>query len=149
MGFDKAVMSVEAEPLVLRVARRVSAVAHPVMLASATPGRWGDLGFLEIEDARDRSGPLGGLVAALEASPHLLLAAVAVDMPYASAEVLRLLGSLHVDEDAVVPVTSAGLEPLHAVYSRSALPALRAALDEGRFGLRAVLSRLRVREVEP
>jgi molybdopterin-guanine dinucleotide biosynthesis protein A len=148
MGIDKAGMEVEGEPLVARVTGRISAVAHPLFVASGTPGRWGDIGFPEIEDARSGSGPLGGLVAGLEASPHRLLAAVAVDMPFASGDVLRLLAALHVDEDAVVPVTQAGLEPLHAVYSRRALPSLRRALDEGKFGLRAALAHLRVKEVD-
>jgi len=147
MGTPKALIEFEGQPLVVRVAERIAAVAHPVYLATGTPGRLGDLGLHEVEDVREGAGPLGGLIAGLEASPHALLAAVAADMPFASSQVLRLLAALHVNEDAVVPVTPSGLEPLHAVYSREALPALRDALDRGTFGLRAILQRLRVRLV--
>jgi molybdopterin-guanine dinucleotide biosynthesis protein A len=147
MGSPKALMEVAGEPLIVRVARRLSAVADPVLLAPASPGRFGDLGFAEVEDARAGAGPLGGLVAGLVASPHLLLAAVAVDMPFASAEVFRLLADRHTNEDAVAPRTATGLEPLHAVYSRTALPAFREALDAGRFGLREALAGIRVKEV--
>ena len=149
MGTPKALIEVEGRPLALRVAERVSLVAHPVFLATGTPGRYGDLGLPELEDARPGAGPLAALAAGLEASPHSLQAVVAGDMPFASAEVLRLLATLHIAEDAIVPVTEVGLEPLHAVYSRRALPAIRAALDEGMFALRLVLRRLRVREVGP
>jgi molybdopterin-guanine dinucleotide biosynthesis protein A len=68
-------------------------------------------------------------------------------MPYVSPELLKFLASLRQGEDAVVPMGATGLEPLHAVYSTSALPAMRSALADGRYGLRQLLSDLRVREV--
>jgi molybdopterin-guanine dinucleotide biosynthesis protein A len=101
----------------------------------------------EVPDLVMEAGPLGGLAAALAASPHPLLAAVAVDMPFASAGLLRLLAGLCGGEDAVVPVTAHGREPLHAVYSAASLPAMRTALAEGRFALQALLDVLEVREV--
>jgi molybdopterin-guanine dinucleotide biosynthesis protein A len=61
--------------------------------------------------------------------------------------VLWLLGALHRDEAAVVPVTVRGLEPLHAVYSTGALPALRTALGQGRLGLQALLADIHTRAV--
>lgn len=51
------------------------------------------------------------------------------------------------DEDAVVPLSPAGPEPLHAVYARAALPALRGCLERGTLKIRDALSTLRVREV--
>jgi len=147
MGREKALLVVGDELLVLRVARRVGMAASPVMLATGTRGRLGDLGYPEVEDERPGAGPLSGLVAGLAASPTALLAAVAVDMPYASPAVLLLLSGLRRSEDAVVPTGPLGIEPLHAVYSRQALPALRDALSSGRLGLREALVGLRLREV--
>lgn len=147
MGSDKALIEIGGELLVLRVAARVARVAHPVLLATGRPGRLGPLGYQEVADERPGTGPLSGLVAGVAASPHDLVAAVAVDMPFASPEILSLLAAAHEGEDAVVPVTAQGSQPLHAVYARGALPALRAALQGENFSLRAVLSGLRVREV--
>jgi molybdopterin-guanine dinucleotide biosynthesis protein A len=147
MGRDKALLQVGGELLVLRVARRVGMAASPVMLATGTPGRLGDMGYPEVEDELPGTGPLSGLVAGLAASPTELLAAVAVDMPFVSPEVLRLLSALRSTEDAVLPAGPLGIEPLHAVYSRHALPALREALFSGRLGLREALAGLRLREV--
>ena len=151
-GTDKALWMVGGEPLIVRAARRLSSVADPVFLAPGTPGRLGPLdGWPEVADERPESesdaGPLGGLAAALAASPHDLLAAVAVDMPFASPALFRLLAELRKDEDAVVPMTGAGPEPLHAVYAASGLPAMRRALAERRFALHSILDRLSVREV--
>ena len=147
MGFEKALIEVGGEPLVQRVARRLARVADPVLLATGTPGRLGPLGFPEVADERPRAGPLAGLSGGLAASTHELMAVVAVDMPLVSGDLLVLLASLHEDEDAVVPISAHGPEPLHALYSRRALPALRAALDGGTLSMRVVLKGLRVREV--
>jgi molybdenum cofactor guanylyltransferase len=148
MGVDKALLEIDGEPLVARAARLLSEVADPVVLASGAAGRLGrDFGYLEVEDEVREAGPMGGLAAALASSPHRLVAAVAVDMPYASPAVFDLLAGLHDGEDAVVPVTAPGLEPLHAVYSTACLGSVRIALEAKSFGLRSWLRSLDVREV--
>jgi molybdenum cofactor guanylyltransferase len=147
MGTDKAVLEVEGRPLVLRLIERISPACHPVLAAPGTRGRLGTMPCPEVDDERPGAGPLGGLVAGLAASPHDLMAVVAVDMPFANPEILRLLSAMHAGEDAVVPRTARGLEPLHAVYSTRCLPAARQALREGRFGLHSMLERLDVRIV--
>jgi molybdopterin-guanine dinucleotide biosynthesis protein A len=147
MGTEKAMLRLDARPLVLRVAARLAEAASPVILATGRPGRLGPLGFDEVADDLPDRGPLAGVVAGLASSPHALMAVVAVDMPMASPEIARLLAELHVDEDAVVPRSGSGPEPLHAVYHRAALPVLRAYLSRGPSKMRDALSLLRVREV--
>jgi molybdopterin-guanine dinucleotide biosynthesis protein A len=147
MGRDKALVEFESEPLVVRAARRLGEVADPVLLAPGRTGRLGDLGYREVADAAEDAGPLAGIVAGVTASPHELVAVVAADMPFASPALFAQLAALRGDEDAVVPVVAGNTEPLHAVYARSSLPALRDALQERRFELRAVLRSLRRRDV--
>jgi molybdopterin-guanine dinucleotide biosynthesis protein A len=148
MGEDKALLVFEGRPLIQRVAERLAGAADPVLVATGRPGRLGSIGLPEVADAAPGRGPLGGLVAGLSASPHQLTAVVAVDMPYASPELLAFLASLHEDEDAVAPLGETGAEPLHAVYSQSALPAMQEALWQRQYGLRRLLSQLRLRQVE-
>ena len=147
MGRDKALIEIGGKPLVRLVAERVAECADPVLLASGPTRRFRSLPYEEITDAAPGAGPISGLVAALSASPHDLAVAAAVDMPFVSADVFRLLLELRADEDAVVPVTSEGQQPLHALYHRSALAHLTAALERGRYGLRDALDDLDVREV--
>lgn len=147
MGSEKALIAVRGRPLVLHVVGLLEPAAHPVLLAPGTPGRLGTLPYREIQDEVPSAGPLSGLVAGLAASPHPLLAVAAVDMPFASAEVFRLLARLHERDDAVVPLTTTGPQPLHAVYATSALPVLRSALADRRLGLLEVLAELAVRWV--
>jgi molybdopterin-guanine dinucleotide biosynthesis protein A len=151
MGRDKALLDVGGQPLVLRVAERIGRACHPVLLAPGRPGRLGrlDAGLVEVADALPDAGPLGGLVAALEASPHRLTAAVAVDLPFASAAVLELLAASCGNADVAVPRTDRGLEPLHAVYAHTAGPGLRRALAAGRLAVHDALAGLRMVEVGP
>jgi molybdopterin-guanine dinucleotide biosynthesis protein A len=148
LGYDKALIEVGGELLVLRVARLLSSVADPVLLAPGRPGRLGlDHGYSEVTDAVPNAGPLGGLAAGLQASPHALMAVVAVDMPFASPALFGLLAERWAGQDAVVPVTGLGVEPLHAMYSTSALPAVREALARERYALRRLLAGLQVLEI--
>jgi molybdopterin-guanine dinucleotide biosynthesis protein A len=148
MGREKALIPVAGRPLVLHVAGLLDLACEPVLLAPGRPGRLGPLGYPEVTDLVADSGPLGGIAAALAASPHPLMAVAAVDLPFASPAVYSLLAELHRGEDAVVPRGDSGPEPLHAVYATSALPALRGAVGRRALSLMAVLSDLRVRWVD-
>lgn len=147
MGSEKALLELEGKRLLDVVIERLSEAADPVLLATGSPGRLGPLGLREVPDELPHAGPLAGIVAGLAASPHPMLAVVAVDMPFVSPEVLTLLGRLWDGQDAVVPVTDDGVQPLHAVYATSALPILRSGLAGGVRSVREALRELRVREV--
>ncbi len=148
MGRDKATLVFEGEPLVTRVARVLDRACDEVLVASGDGARLNALGLKQVPDAVPDAGPLGGLVAGIELASHPLVAAVAVDMPFASAPLLRALADLLSWEDAVVPVSADGPEPLHAVYARRAAEPLRRSLAGGTFALRAALAGLRVRFVD-
>jgi FdhD protein len=70
-----------------------------------------------------------------------------VDLPFASAPLFRLLADLRKNEDAVVPVTSDGPQPLHAVFARMGLPRLERALVDGRLSVNGVMQDLAIRLV--
>lgn len=73
-------------------------------------------------DERPGLGPIGGLHAGSHAVHGDLLFVAACDMPCISREVIRLLFDFADDYDAVIPCWNRDmLEPLHAVYRRTAL----------------------------
>jgi molybdopterin-guanine dinucleotide biosynthesis protein A len=148
MGKDKALIEIDGVPLVEVVASRLRRIADPILLASGAPGRCAHLPSAEGGDDPRDAGPIGGLLAGLAESPHDLVAVAGVDMPFVSPELFLLLADLREAEDAVVPVSPSGVEPLHAIYAKAATPGLRRAVMEGRAALRAALEGLRVRLVE-
>jgi molybdopterin-guanine dinucleotide biosynthesis protein A len=146
MGTEKAAITVGGHSLLERAVARVAEVADPVILATGDSGLE-HRGCLHVADAVPQRGPLGGLVAVLRATPHLLCAVVAVDMPDLDPRLLRALAAMWDGEDAVVPASARGPEPLHAVYARSALAGAAAALAGDDSSLTGMLARLRVRVV--
>jgi molybdopterin-guanine dinucleotide biosynthesis protein A len=161
MGVDKAELEFEGIPLARRTLDTLLVVCDEVLVASGDGRRldWLEADHVDhfeqvdqIEQVADLipdAGPLSGLVAGLERARRPLVAVLAVDMPFASASVLRLLANLWDGQDAVVPVTDAGPEPLHAVYAPAAATPLRAELERGERSIRRALASLAVRRVEP
>jgi molybdopterin-guanine dinucleotide biosynthesis protein A len=149
MGTDKASFEFEGEPLARRAARVLDEVCREVVVASGDGRRLDWLGLPQVADAVPDAGPLGGIAGGLEAASHSLVAVLAVDMPHANPALFRLLAGTWHGEDAVVPASEHGPEPLHAVYARAAAPPLRAALDAGERAVHRALERLRVRLLRP
>ncbi len=147
MGTDKADLMLGGETLLDRVVGRLTRVADPVILAGGTRPRHHP-GCVSVVDPVPERGPLGGLVAALAASPHRLCAVVGVDMPDLSPNLLRGLADSWSGEQAVVPVMDSRPQPLHAVYSREALSVAEAALTSADLSLQHLLRHLHVRFVD-
>ena len=145
MGRDKATLEVGGEPLARRVARVLSDVAVRIIVASGDGSRLGWLGLEQVADPVANGGPLAGIVAGVRSAATPLVAVAAVDMPFASAAVFRHLAGLWSGEDAVVPMTERGLEPLHAVYATRAGDQLAALFDSGVRSVRDALQSLSVR----
>lgn len=146
MGVDKRSLRIDGETLLARAVRRLRDVADPIVIAagSAVPID----GVVCVDDATPGKGPLGGVVAALRASPHRLTAIVAVDMPDLDPWLLRALAASWGGEDAVVPLSDGGPEPLHAVYASSSLPTATTVLGGDDVSMRSLLNALIVRYVD-
>jgi molybdopterin-guanine dinucleotide biosynthesis protein A len=132
MGQDKALLPFLGRPLISRVIDRVSIVADELLVTTNRPEAYRFLGLPLIPDRIPGRGALGGLFTALSAGRYPLVAVVACDMPFVSADLLVAERNLLESEgfDAVMPRTEGGTEPFHAVYRRATcLPAIQSALD--------------------
>lgn len=92
-----------------------------------------------IPDARPGLGALGGVHAALRASPTSWLAVTGCDMPFLPSRLWRVLLAHADDARAIVPEGPTGLEPLAAVYHRDLLPWIEERLSAGGGSLHALL----------
>jgi molybdopterin-guanine dinucleotide biosynthesis protein A len=142
MGIDKATIEVGGTTLLDRAIARLTEVCDPVLIAPGGLALGVDPRSL-VHDALPGAGPLAGIAAALRQSPHPLLAVVAVDMLWLDPRLLGFLAARIGDRDVAVCETERGAEPLHAVYARSALPAIEAALRGPDRSVRGVIGRLR------
>ncbi|HVM12937.1 MAG TPA: molybdenum cofactor guanylyltransferase [Egibacteraceae bacterium] len=147
MGTDKALLEVAGETLAARAVRSLRTVCLEVIVASGDGSRL-PVGDRQVADALADAGPLAGLVAGLDAAAHDLVAVTAVDLPFANPALLALLARLHQGEPAVVPRVDGRLQPLHAVYARSAADRLRALLAAGERSVTAAVRALDPRVAE-
>ncbi len=76
---------------------------------------------------------LGGLYTGLKESGAEWIMVSACDMPFPDADVARKLLELRGNNDAVVPQTPGGFEPLFSVYRKTCLPHMKELLERGNY----------------
>ena len=133
MGFDKAAARVLGISLLEAAAAALLPLARETLLACGPSERYRDLGLPLVVDRVPAGGPLAGLEAGLARARTEWIAALACDMPRANARVFEALLARAVerDLDACLLETEGGVEPLFAIYRKSCLAPMRAALAAG------------------
>ncbi len=150
MGRNKALMPFAGQPLIQFVAKRLATTADELFVTADQRERYGFLGLPIYPDALPGRGALGGLWTALRRAKYAAVAVVACDMPFVSLALLRRQYQLLIEKkaDIVVPQTSFGLEPLHAVYRKAAcLLVVEAAIASGQWKLSGWFEQVKVHTV--
>ncbi len=129
MGTNKALLLVdEQETLVSRVVVNLRALSDDILLVSNTPELYAGMDVRHVSDQFQGAGPLAGLHAGLLAARHPWAFVAACDMPLIDHRLVRYMVVLTSGYDAVVPKVGESSEPLHALYSRTCLPAIETRL---------------------
>ena len=142
LGRDKATCLAAGRPLLHWTALAATTVTDDIVVV-----RRADQEFVtamgapwrEVTDQRPERGPLAGLEAAIDATRHDLIVAVACDMPMVRGAVLAAVAAAARDVEIAMPVVDDHAQPLLAAYRRSVAPHVRALLDSGEGRLRALL----------
>jgi len=132
MGSNKALLPYRGGRFIESIYQQLSELCEEVLLVTNSPEQYAFLPCRSVRDLFPGMGALAGLHAGLHASrtPHIF--GVACDMPYLSHTLIRALLARRYQADVVIPQSPNGLEPLHAVYSQSCLPAMEQSLLAGR-----------------
>lgn len=138
MGADKALLRLPSggPTLIERVVMAARTVTDDVVIVAGDAGRLPKMPARTVPDAIAGAGPLAGLAAGFVAAQHPDILALACDLPYLSVPLLRGMAAIPRTWDALVPHLpnedgKAGWEPLHALYTRTCLAPMCAALDRG------------------
>lgn len=131
MGFDKALASFGGTTLLGWMLERFGPAFDHTFLVTKDAARFAGWGVPVVSDALADRGSIVGVYSAVLASPTERVLCLACDMPFVTLEVLRCLAAVSRGHDICVPRHGGVSEPLCAVYSRSALPALRSVVDRG------------------
>jgi len=164
MGSDKAFVRLGDKPLIEIVLDQVAQLSDDLIVVTNAPQRYAGLKTQLIGDIYPGKGSLGGVYSGLVVARHPHALVVACDMPFLNLDLLRYMVSLVGDFDAVIPraedpsLTGArpsgtaketSLHPLHAIYGKTCLGPMRAAIQAGDLRLVGYLPRVRVRYVSP
>jgi len=168
-GRDKAFLELDGRPLIEIVVERVRCVCAEVLIVAGDTSPYAGLGVPLVEDRFQGVGVLGGLHAGLEAASHELALVIGCDMPFLNPDLLLAFAAWAKGYDVVVlqhalsppqsPPRSGGdvpegqggafVEPLHAAYRRTCLPAIEDAIRAGERRIVSFFSHVRVRTITP
>lgn len=129
LGFDKALIRMDGQPLVEWLPVFLSSFFSPVAVVADRRDRY-TLHVPLLADTALGAGPLAGIAAGLQALDAPALFVCAVDMPLLRPALLRRLLQEIDGFDLAIPIRDAGYEPLCAIYSRSSLPVIRQRLEQ-------------------
>ena len=121
------------------------------------PDAWPQLAARIVGDIYPDGGALGGIYSGLRAAQHQYAFVVAADMPLLNPDLIAWMIAQPRDYDVLVPHVGEtggarnrlGVQTLHAIYSRTCLPAMQQQLEAGNPQVIGFFDRVRVRMIEP
>ncbi|MDO8725608.1 MAG: molybdenum cofactor guanylyltransferase [Candidatus Methanoperedens sp.] len=152
LGFrEKALIDINGKPLIAYVIEKLEKVVDEIIISvrNETQGELLKAIFPNLRYAYDmyeNTGPLAGILSGLTICKDEFCFIAACDMPFINEKVVNFLFSKCKDYEAAIPLHGDGfLEPLHAVYNRSAmLSETKKSLENRETTILAPISRLHV-----
>ena len=152
LGYNKILEIVGGRSLLEQVVSCVASLSNEIVVVAAEGQvipRFEDYPDMRVvTDIYPGKGPLGGIYTGLKNSTSDCNLVVAADMPFLNCALMDYMLSLVDGVDLVAPRVSGQIEPLHAVYMQSCLPAIKKMINEGVLGVHKLFSRVKVRYVE-
>ena len=149
MGKNKAFLRVGGERLIDRTVRLFRALFREVIIVTASPLDYLDQETIIVTDILPERGALGGIYTGLFYAGEEQAFVAACDMPFLNRSFLEYMASRATGYDIVVPAPTDGLQPLHAVYSRRCLPAIRNLLETNRLKITGFYPGHKLRTISP
>ena len=147
-GKNKALVNINGIPLIQRVSRVMQSIFQEVILITNTPNEYSFLNLPMYKDLIKGLGPVGGLFTGLTRMVNESGFLVGCDMPFLNGELIRHIVEIRDDCDVIVPRISGMLEPLHALYSKGCLPAIRKLIDSRKYQIFQFFSEVSVKYVD-
>lgn len=125
MGEDKRFLTVGTATLLDRCRSTMMSIFPEVLIVTAqdSPPLEGK-GCRVYQDLIPDCGSLGGLYTGLKTAACSRIFVVACDMPFLNDAMIRFFINRDLEADVVMGRLPGGLQPLHAVYGKGALPVL-------------------------
>lgn len=141
MGSNKALLPYRGGRFIEVISRQLAELFREVIVVTNHPDQYAFLPFRMVGDTFPGKGPLAGIHAGLAASSGEAAFVVACDMPYLNPLLIRRLVRSAGRWGVVIPESSHGPEPLHAVYGKECLHEIERSLMAGETRIRSFFDR--------
>jgi molybdopterin-guanine dinucleotide biosynthesis protein A len=131
MGRHKLFLEAGGVPLFERVYWVLNRIFTDIIVVANTPEWFQSYDVRVIPDVLPGRGALGGLYTGLKYASSDPSFCFAADMPFLNARLIRYMIEKRDEGDVIIPRTSDGLQPLHAIYSRKCLKPMENLLSRG------------------
>jgi len=145
-GNDKAFLRVDGQLLLDRLYNIFAQIFQEIILVTNNPLRYLQWDLNIVTDIVNVRSSLTGIHAGLFYStmPHSFI--VACDTPFLKKELVRaMVENIDHNFDAMIPETSAGMEPLCAVYSKKCIGTVERSLAQDRLKIQRVFKKHRIK----
>ena len=144
MGQDKAFIQIEGVRLLDYVYSKCQELFKEIIIVTNQPHQYIEYQTPVVADEIQGTGSLGGLYTGLKRASNYYSFCVACDMPFLKPELITYLIENRLNSDVVIPKTRAGLEPLHAIYSKRCIKPIKTLLERGEFQIIKLLPEVHV-----
>ena len=147
MGRNKALMEFRGTPLIRRQIELLSPIFQEVIVGANDPAPYAPFKVRVVPDLLAERCALTGIHALLKAAAGPRVFVVACDMPFLNPALIEHLDATPGEPDVIVPESDRGLEPLHAFYGASCIPAIEQAAARGAWKVTDFYAGVRVEKV--
>ncbi|MGD8985694.1 MAG: molybdenum cofactor guanylyltransferase [Desulfobacteraceae bacterium] len=144
-GRNKALVEINGIRVIERVIRVMEPLFERLIIITNTPQDYAYLKLPMVEDLIKGLGPLGGIFTGLQTMSDEAGFFVACDMPFLSGDLVRHMVDVMEDFDVVVPKVDWKVEPLHAIYTKRCIPAIKELIDNKDYQIIKCFQSVRIR----
>jgi molybdopterin-guanine dinucleotide biosynthesis protein A len=148
LGKNKALIKINGRYLIEWIIEPYREIFNEIIISTNAPSVYEFTGIKTVKDIIPNKGPLVGIFSALRESLNNRIFVSACDMPFIKPALINYMERKSKGYDVVVPSIGEGmLEPLHALYKKSCLPAIEQAIKSNRARIVSFYSDVRVFEI--
>lgn len=146
-GSNKALAKFNGKPLIERATGVLGRIFKNLIIITNSPLEYSYLKIPLFQDIVKGLGPVGGIYTGLDALDDGWAFFCACDMPFINEGLVRYLAGVRDGFDAVVPKVDWKIEPLHALYSKNCLPAIKELINKKEYQTIKAFNNIKVRYV--
>lgn len=147
-GRNKAFIEIGGKRIIDRQIEVYQKLFDQIILVTNDPVAYMDVDALIISDHYDQRSSLNGLHAGLMAATHDYAFCTACDTPFVDDRLVTcLIEHIEPKADVIVPSTTAGFEPMFAIYKKTCLPTIVWRLEHDLLKVQELFKAVRVKTV--